>query len=314
MKCNYCGELLPNDAKFCPSCGHKIIVERNHCPQCGTMMPEDALFCPNCGNSVSSVDDGPKVRDYYYTDGTWSTVRDESKTVAGIVVNTKTTEIERSHGWTHGQIIATQSANIDKIEVSYKEKYGFLNMRERMVTKLTDKLKWGTDRMLPSPHKCFFYKDNVKKLLDDRDGYLYTNSGHTIGDEFEIFNAVRKFPVSLPKGKTSGWYVPAIGQLIDVVENIAGVSVKWKDNGYLDILVKSADTKEFYDVSLYFFTALGYRFPWPIASSSSYHHDGGCGICLDFVNLNLDGKEELWINLSNKKNIRCFTVFPMAAF
>ena len=58
MKCNYCGELLPNDAKFCPSCGHKIIVERNHCPQCGTMMPEDALFCPNCGNSVSSVDDG----------------------------------------------------------------------------------------------------------------------------------------------------------------------------------------------------------------------------------------------------------------
>lgn len=81
MKCNYCGELLPNEAKFCPSCGHEI-VERSHCPQCGTMMPEGALFCPNCGNRVSSVDDEPKVRDYYYTDGTWSTERDESKIVA----------------------------------------------------------------------------------------------------------------------------------------------------------------------------------------------------------------------------------------
>lgn len=60
MKCNYCGELLPNEAKFCPSCGHEI-VERSHCPQCGTMMPEGALFCSNCGNRVSGVDDNVGV-------------------------------------------------------------------------------------------------------------------------------------------------------------------------------------------------------------------------------------------------------------
>ena len=152
----------------------------------------------------------------------------------------------------------------------------------------------------------------MKKLLDDRDGYLYTNSGHTNSDEFEIFNAVRNFPISLAKDKTSGWYVPAIGQLIDVVENIAGVSVKWEDKGYLYVLVKSVNTKEFYDVSLDFFTALGYRSPWPIASSSNYHHDGECGICLDLGNLKEE--ENLWINLGYKKSIRWFTVFPMAAF
>jgi membrane protease subunit (stomatin/prohibitin family) len=46
--CPDCRLPIPQDAKFCPSCGHQILIF-NRCSQCGKNLPPQAKFCPRCG-------------------------------------------------------------------------------------------------------------------------------------------------------------------------------------------------------------------------------------------------------------------------
>ncbi|WP_018757469.1 zinc ribbon domain-containing protein [Paenibacillus terrigena] len=59
-----CGKVLPLDAKFCVSCGHKfeevIVVtlepeleETATCPSCHQSVQNDAKFCGSCGYTLS---------------------------------------------------------------------------------------------------------------------------------------------------------------------------------------------------------------------------------------------------------------------
>ncbi|WP_314587594.1 zinc ribbon domain-containing protein [Paenibacillus terrigena] len=59
-----CGKVLPLDAKFCVSCGHKfeeVIVltlepeleETATCPSCHQTVQNDAKFCGSCGYTLS---------------------------------------------------------------------------------------------------------------------------------------------------------------------------------------------------------------------------------------------------------------------
>jgi membrane protease subunit (stomatin/prohibitin family) len=48
FNCPDCQSPVPQDAKFCPSCGHQILVF-NRCSQCGKNLPPQAKFCPRCG-------------------------------------------------------------------------------------------------------------------------------------------------------------------------------------------------------------------------------------------------------------------------
>lgn len=49
-KCANCGEMMPANAKFCPSCGEK--QEAKFCAECGAKLEAGAKFCPNCGKKV----------------------------------------------------------------------------------------------------------------------------------------------------------------------------------------------------------------------------------------------------------------------
>ena len=53
MKCTNCGSELPNDAKFCDTCGCKVenngSVSKKICPKCGGEIESDSIFCGNCG-------------------------------------------------------------------------------------------------------------------------------------------------------------------------------------------------------------------------------------------------------------------------
>lgn len=49
-KCAKCGEMMPTNAKFCPSCGEK--QEAKFCAECGAKLEAGAKFCPNCGKKV----------------------------------------------------------------------------------------------------------------------------------------------------------------------------------------------------------------------------------------------------------------------
>ena len=58
--CPECGVYLPEGAKFCEECGHRIIEEPKpvakprplFCPNCGNMLKEGIKFCGKCGTKI----------------------------------------------------------------------------------------------------------------------------------------------------------------------------------------------------------------------------------------------------------------------
>jgi len=50
--CPECKQTIPRDSRFCPACGHQILVV-NRCAHCGKNLPVNANFCVNCGTAVS---------------------------------------------------------------------------------------------------------------------------------------------------------------------------------------------------------------------------------------------------------------------
>ncbi len=54
MFCHNCGNMLPEDAAFCSSCGAKIQASAsNVCTACGAAIPDGAEFCINCGKAAN---------------------------------------------------------------------------------------------------------------------------------------------------------------------------------------------------------------------------------------------------------------------
>ncbi len=49
--CPECGIAVPSDSKFCPQCGHQILVFAQ-CSHCGKNIPPHANFCTKCGKPV----------------------------------------------------------------------------------------------------------------------------------------------------------------------------------------------------------------------------------------------------------------------
>ncbi len=52
--CPDCGNGIPPDARFCPACGHQVLVSRQ-CGKCGKNLPHHARFCPACGTSCDET-------------------------------------------------------------------------------------------------------------------------------------------------------------------------------------------------------------------------------------------------------------------
>ncbi len=53
QKCPECGADINGDARFCPNCGHQILVYRR-CAKCGKNLTPKASFCPSCGTPAGS--------------------------------------------------------------------------------------------------------------------------------------------------------------------------------------------------------------------------------------------------------------------
>lgn len=51
VECPDCRQNISMDAKFCPYCGHQMLVFQQ-CPQCGKNLPASAKFCVQCGHHV----------------------------------------------------------------------------------------------------------------------------------------------------------------------------------------------------------------------------------------------------------------------
>ena len=53
FSCPGCRQEIPREARFCPHCGHQILVFQQ-CTQCGSNLPADARFCFQCGRAVEA--------------------------------------------------------------------------------------------------------------------------------------------------------------------------------------------------------------------------------------------------------------------
>lgn len=49
--CSACGQPLPVGARFCPACGHSLLIF-DRCASCGANLRPHARFCSSCGKSV----------------------------------------------------------------------------------------------------------------------------------------------------------------------------------------------------------------------------------------------------------------------
>ncbi|MFP4476473.1 MAG: SPFH domain-containing protein [Desulfatibacillaceae bacterium] len=54
QKCPDCARQVGPDAKFCPGCGHQLVVFRQ-CPECGKNLPPGAKFCSRCGTAQETT-------------------------------------------------------------------------------------------------------------------------------------------------------------------------------------------------------------------------------------------------------------------
>lgn len=52
-RCPDCSRAIPEDAGFCPFCGHQIMVF-SQCVKCKKNLPPNAGFCPRCGTKVET--------------------------------------------------------------------------------------------------------------------------------------------------------------------------------------------------------------------------------------------------------------------
>ena len=59
MKCPNCNSDLPEHAKFCNQCGHKL---ETACPSCGTKNPAVSRFCMECGHNLTPAS-GPSPKE-----------------------------------------------------------------------------------------------------------------------------------------------------------------------------------------------------------------------------------------------------------
>lgn len=192
-----------------------------------------------CSFSVKSKEipaTDPKIGDYYYSDGTWSDggllsinsdgtkavwaadkpAPVEGKTVIGIVFQTdksRFSELEQKQGFTHGLVFCTKGAHAPGAQLT---KYA---MNE------------GIDCISNHKRGDVWYKDIYGQLWTATVRNTYP--GEQLA-QYPAFDWTTTDFVPSAPAKTSGWFVPSIGQLWDCMANLGGEEVAQYLSGLRD--------------------------------------------------------------------------------
>lgn len=155
---------------------------------------------------------GIQIGDFIYSDGTYSheykaQKPGSNKYCVGVVFSLETTETERQHGWTHGQAVAMYDDGI----FEWEKRSDFDS------SKCID---------LPAPHTNYI---DPARAFSDYEGYAYTHSD-VLSERNSVLLEARSMDATVSSGEaspnTSGWYVPAIGQWVKILQNLGKVNIK----------------------------------------------------------------------------------------
>lgn len=179
-----------------------------------------------------------KIGDFLYEDGTFSHKLSSDKIPVGVVFTRETTAKERSLGWTHGEIIAMEDCG----KGNYYQWY------------------YSDELLLPYPFKA---NEDSKLCVNDKQGYLYTYDETTKSDDFQAFAAARRYKPQLTFG--SGWYLPSLGQWLEIVENLGGVKTNMEISYSFDVETAYSNLKKYgVDDDYYWTSSVGEYSAWVI--------------------------------------------------
>lgn len=148
-----------------------------------------------------------EVGDYYYADG--SICPNDMASIpgdgcVGVIFSTETSVTDQANNWSHGYVIALNNTGVSNI-------------------------KWKNVATADDGYDIFdiVTTDNdakdasFQKLIDHLDGYTSSRKITDNSDEIThpAFFAAKNYAVSIPK-TTSGWYLPSMGQLALVINNL----------------------------------------------------------------------------------------------
>lgn len=144
----------------------------------------------------------PKIGDILYSDGTWSSQLNKKKTAVAIIFNIGTSEADSTNGWKNGYAMALKNSG---------ERKAWATVEGNLQSGRQDYVSSDTSLTHPG-------------YMADLDGYtetraLLANTSTT----FPAAESATSYPVVAPE-KSSGWYLPSVGQWIKILINLGGLS------------------------------------------------------------------------------------------
>ncbi|MBR1725700.1 MAG: hypothetical protein IJ724_03465 [Muribaculaceae bacterium] len=135
-----------------------------------------------------TISEPARIGDFLYRDGSWSTELKSNKTPVGIVYSLTPTDADRAQGYTNGYAIALTDAG----------------------TKVVWSVEGGENESGTSIEG--------EQYVADRDGLTHTQSLLADAEAHPAAQAASNYDVK--PYATSGWYLPAIGQWVELLKNL----------------------------------------------------------------------------------------------
>ena len=190
-----------------------------------------------------------QIGDYFYSDGSVSHIPNPEKIPVGMVFSLSTTPEESAAGFSHGYIIALTDA--------------FDSFGQTLID-------WSENDSITNG----LYADSHKAARSDISGWQRSVS--TPNDKgFAAFDVARAYYAPLPQGKTSGWYLPSIGQLITLTENLGETKMDKEGHFKNNRLEENCPFLSDKFSNFFFGSASEYDsiHPWILSQSYIYRHD-----------------------------------------
>ena len=194
------------------------------------------------GGYAAGTNATAKVGDYYYSDGTWSSTYDNTKTLVGLVFSTNVSAIDDAAGYTHGYVMALTDCGYDynagtPTTTTYKWRQytaptsgdkaaGFVNVGSTATQYTDDAGYWAA---IKSDLDGLAHTNAIGANFTGYDGtaegearFAAITDAGTGEDVYPAAYAAKTYGVAVDKTKCSGWYQPSIGQLYALAYNFAG--------------------------------------------------------------------------------------------